>query len=42
MMMAIPLLGLYEISIGIAAIAGRRRDKEKAEDSDNGDDTLQE
>lgn len=41
MMMAIPLLGLYEISIGIAAIAGRRRDKEKAEDSDNGDDTLQ-
>lgn len=42
MMMAFPLLGLYEISIWIAAIAGRRRarEQEQREVDDDAEDTL--
>ena len=43
MMMALPLLGLYEISIWIAVVAGRRRknDQEKAAaEEEEEDDTL--
>lgn len=47
LMMALPLLGLYEISIWIAAIAGRRRqreqeenEKESSDETEDVDDTL--
>jgi len=38
LMMALPLLGLYEISIWIAVIAGRRRQKAKDDDTEETDD----